>query len=34
MLPDGTRATVVDVYDDEFVQQGGVEATLAVDEVG
>jgi hypothetical protein len=31
-LPDGTSAPVVDVYDDEFGKEGGVEATLAVDD--
>jgi hypothetical protein len=31
-LPDGTTAPVVDVYDDEFGKEGGVEATLAVDD--
>jgi hypothetical protein len=30
-MPDGTLATVVEVYDDEFGQEGGVEATLVVD---
>lgn len=31
-LPDGTTAPVVDVYDDEFGKEGGVEATLVVEE--
>jgi hypothetical protein len=31
-LPDGTRGTVVDVYDDEGGREGRVTATLAVDE--
>jgi hypothetical protein len=31
-LPDGATAPVVDVYDDEFGQEGGVAATLAVDD--
>jgi hypothetical protein len=31
-LPDGTSAPVVDVYDDEFGREGGVAATLAVDD--
>jgi hypothetical protein len=31
-LPDGATAPVVDVYDDEFGKEGGVEATLAVDD--
>ena len=31
-LPDGTTAPVVDVYDDEFGKEAGVEATLAVDD--
>jgi hypothetical protein len=31
-LPDGATAPVVDVYDDEFGQEGGVVATLAVDD--
>ena len=31
-LPDGGAAPVVDVYDDEFGQEGGVVATLAVDD--
>jgi hypothetical protein len=30
-LPDGAKAPVVDVYDDEVGQEGGV-ATLAVDD--
>jgi len=32
MLPNGTTAPVIDVYDDEFGQEGGVAATLAVDD--
>ncbi|HEX3298510.1 MAG TPA: hypothetical protein VHW68_00185 [Actinomycetota bacterium] len=31
-MPDGATAPVVDVYDDEFGQEGGVDATLAVDD--
>jgi hypothetical protein len=31
-LPDGRLAPVVDVYDDEYGQEGGVHATLVVDE--
>ncbi|MGZ4115089.1 MAG: hypothetical protein ACXVPX_00325 [Actinomycetota bacterium] len=31
-LPDGSVGTVVDVYDDEYGREGGVAATLAVDE--
>lgn len=31
-LPDGATGTVVDVYDDEYGQEGGVVATLAVEE--
>jgi len=31
-LPDGGTGTVADVYDDEFGQEGGVAATLAVDD--
>lgn len=31
-LPDGSTGTVADVYDDEFGQEGGVAATLAVDD--
>lgn len=31
-LPDGGRVPVVDVYDDELGQEGGVAATLAVDD--
>jgi hypothetical protein len=31
-LPTGGTAPVVDVYDDEFGQEGGVVATLAVDD--
>jgi hypothetical protein len=31
-LPDGTPGTVVDLYDDEDGKEGGVEATLAVEE--
>jgi len=30
-LPDGSTATVLEVYDDEDGREGGVEATLAVD---
>jgi len=31
-LPDGGTGTVADVYDDEFGREGGVVATLAVDD--
>ena len=31
-LPDGRLAPVVDIYDDEHGQEGGVRATLVVDE--
>jgi hypothetical protein len=31
-LPEGGEGTVVDVYDDEYGQEGGVVATLAVEE--
>lgn len=31
-LPDGRSSTVVEVYDDEVGQEGGVVATLVVDE--
>jgi hypothetical protein len=31
-LPGGSSGTVVDVYDDEYGQEGGVAATLAVEE--
>jgi hypothetical protein len=31
-LPDGGSAPVVEVYDDEFGTEGGVAATLVVDE--
>lgn len=31
-LPDGTPVTVVEVYDDEVGQEGGVQATLVVEE--
>ena len=31
-LPDGGSGEVVDVYDDEDGREGGVEATLAVEE--
>ena len=31
-LPDGTEAPVVEVYDDEVGQEGGVTATLVVEE--
>lgn len=31
-LPDGTSAPVVEVYDDEHGQEGGVVATLVVDD--
>lgn len=31
-LPDGTEGTVVEVYDDENGQEGGVVATLVVEE--
>jgi hypothetical protein len=30
-LPDGTKAHVVEVYDDEYGQEGGIVATLVVD---
>jgi hypothetical protein len=30
-LPEGGTGTVVDVYDDEYGREGGVEATLAVE---
>ena len=32
LLPEGITAPVVDVYDDEFGQEDGVVATLAVDD--
>ncbi|CAN5196118.1 hypothetical protein BH20ACT13_BH20ACT13_13500 [soil metagenome] len=32
-LPDGTSSTVLEVYDDEQGQEGGVVATLVVDDV-
>ena len=31
-LPDGRLAPVVDVYDDEHGREGGVQATLVVDD--
>ena len=31
-MPDGRDVEVVDVYDDEYGQEGGVQATLAVDD--
>ena len=31
-LPDGSQGTVVEVYDDENGQEGGVVATLVVEE--
>jgi hypothetical protein len=31
-LPDGSSATIIEVYDDEYGQEGGVSATLVVDE--
>lgn len=31
-LPEGGTGPVVDVYDDEFGQEGGVAATLVVDD--
>ena len=31
-MPDGREVEVVDVYDDEYGQEGGVQATLAVDD--
>jgi hypothetical protein len=31
-LPDGTDGTVVEVYDDEVGQEGGVVATLVIEE--
>ena len=31
-LPDGSSGIVVDIYDDEYGKDGGVEATLAVEE--
>jgi hypothetical protein len=33
-LPDGTPAAVIEVYDDEHGREGGVTATLVVDESG
>jgi hypothetical protein len=32
VLPDGSSAIVLEVYDDEFGREGGVEATIVVDE--
>jgi hypothetical protein len=32
-LPDGTTGTVLEVYDDEDGREGGVVATLVIDEV-
>ena len=31
-LPDGRPVEVIEVYDDEFGQEGGVQATVAVDD--
>jgi hypothetical protein len=31
-LPDGTGGTIVEVYDDEAGQEGGVVATLVIEE--
>ena len=31
-LPEGGEGTVVDIYDDEYGREGGVVATLAVEE--
>jgi hypothetical protein len=31
-LPDGTPTAVIEVYDDEYGQEGGVVATLVVDD--
>ena len=31
-LPDGRSAEVLDVYDDEYGRDGGVQATLVVDD--
>ena len=31
-LPDGSTGAVVDIYDDEEGKEGGVQATLAVEE--
>lgn len=31
-LPDGSTGSVVDIYDDEDGKEGGVQATLAVEE--
>ena len=31
-LPDGSAVEVIEVYDDEFGQEGGVQATVVVDD--
>ncbi len=31
-LPDGRAVEVIEVYDDEFGQEGGVQATVVVDD--
>ena len=31
-LPDGRAAEVIEVFDDEFGQEGGVQATVVVDD--
>ncbi len=31
-LPDGRAAEVIEVYDDEFGREGGVQATVVVDD--
>ena len=31
LLPDGPTAEIVEIYDDEFGKEGGVEATLVVE---
>ena len=30
-LPDGSPATVIEIYDDEYGREGGVEATVVVE---
>ena len=32
LLPDGRPVEVIEVYDDEFGQEGGVQATVVVDD--
>jgi hypothetical protein len=32
LLPDGRQVEVIEVYDDEYGQEGGIQATVVVDD--